>query len=166
MIDLEIRTVRSSDLERVVEIESICFPPAEAASKEALKERIATFPDGFLVADLNGQLVGLINGAATNSQTIKDEMFSSMKYHIPNGDNLAIFGLDVLPEYQKRGIAAQLMRSFIETGEKSGRKKILLTCKENLIYYYEKFGFVNEEQSDSSHGGARWYDMARALHGS
>jgi len=166
MTDLKIRTVQSSDLERVVEIESICFPPAEAASKEALKERLATFPDGFLVADLNGQLVGLINGAAINSPTIKDEMFSSMKYHIPDGDNLAIFGLDVLPEYQKRGIAAQLMQKYIDAAEKSGRKKILLTCKEQLIHYYEGFGFVNEEQSDSIHGGAKWYDMSKMIQNS
>ena len=39
------------------------------------------------------------------------------------------------------------------------RKGIVLTCKESLIPFYERFGFVNEGKSMSKHGGAVWYDM-------
>ena len=35
----------------------------------------------------------------------------------------------------------------------------LITCKDRLVHYYEKFGFVNEGKSASVHGGAVWYDM-------
>ena len=35
----------------------------------------------------------------------------------------------------------------------------ILTCKEKLIGFYEKFGYVNLGISDSKHGGAVWYDM-------
>ena len=37
---------------------------------------------------------------------------------------------------------------------------VVLTCKDRLIHYYEKFGFVNEGlTAKSTHGGAEWYQM-------
>ena len=37
---------------------------------------------------------------------------------------------------------------------------IVPTCKDRLIHYYEKFGFVNEGLTEkSTHGGAEWYQM-------
>lgn len=163
MNNLTIRMARYADLEMAAEIESICFPAAEAASREALGDRIATFPDGFLVAELDGHLVGFIDGAATNRAAIEDEMFKSMKHHVADGENLAIYGLNVIPEYRRQGVAARLILSFIEAAEKSGRKKILLTCKENMINYYRGFGFVNDGISASSHGAAKWFDMSKEL---
>lgn len=35
----------------------------------------------------------------------------------------------------------------------------MLTCKEHLLHYYAKLGFVNEGVSGSVHGGAVWYQM-------
>ena len=35
----------------------------------------------------------------------------------------------------------------------------VLTCKEALVHYYAKFGFVNEGVSGSTHGGVVWYQM-------
>lgn len=34
-----------------------------------------------------------------------------------------------------------------------------MICKEHMIHYYERFGFVNYKAADSAHGGAVWYDM-------
>ena len=52
---------------------------------------------------------------------------------------------------------------LIETMKKDaklkGRQGVILTCKEHLIKYYEKFGFVNEGVSASTHGGVVWYQM-------
>ena len=65
----------------------------------------------------------------------------------------------MLPEYQRRGIAAQLMRAFCELARADGRKGVILTCKQHLIPYYERFGFENLGVSQSVHGGAVWYDL-------
>ena len=35
----------------------------------------------------------------------------------------------------------------------------MLTCKEELLHFYERFGFVSEGVSGSVHGGAVWYQM-------
>ncbi|MDR3561363.1 MAG: GNAT family N-acetyltransferase, partial [Negativicutes bacterium] len=51
MPEVIIRRVRPEDLKRITEIEAACFPAAEAASQEIFKDRIAVFPDCFLVAE-------------------------------------------------------------------------------------------------------------------
>ena len=94
---------------------------------------------------------------------ICDEFFHDTRHHNPVGKNLTVFGLDVLPEYRRQGIAARLMSGFIELAKCSGRDSVLLTCKEHLVHYYESFGYVNHGVSASNHGGARWYDMTLTL---
>ncbi|MDR3566211.1 MAG: GNAT family N-acetyltransferase [Negativicutes bacterium] len=158
-----IRRVRPEDLKRITEIEAACFPAAEAASQEIFKDRIAVFPDCFLVAEAAGILIGFINGCITDSPVIYDELFHSTFNHMPDGENLTVFGLDVIPEYQKQGVAAKLMNHFIQLAQNTGRKSVILTCKERLVHYYESFGYVNGGVSRSTHGGAQWFDMTRIL---
>lgn len=42
---------------------------------DSFKERIAAFPESFLVAEVDGTLIGYINGCATDSPVIYDELF-------------------------------------------------------------------------------------------
>lgn len=163
MITISIRGVQLQDLERVAEIEEICFPQAEAASRSSFQQRIQSFPDSFLVAEVDGLLIGFINGCVTNSAVIYDELFSTTEHHIPDGKNLTVFGLDVLPNYRNQGIAAQLMNHFIQLAKNAHRKSVILTCKDRLVHYYESFGYVNNGLSQSTHGGAKWFDMTLVL---
>nr|WP_092074670.1 GNAT family N-acetyltransferase [Dendrosporobacter quercicolus]NSL47639.1 GNAT family N-acetyltransferase [Dendrosporobacter quercicolus DSM 1736]SDN07847.1 Ribosomal protein S18 acetylase RimI [Dendrosporobacter quercicolus] len=163
MSDIILRAVRPEDLEQVAKIEAACFPVNEAASPESFQERIRAFPDSFIVAETDGKLIGFINGCATNSPVIYDELFHSARHHLATGANLTVFGLAVLPEYRKRGIAAQLMNHFIQLAKASGRKSLILTCKNRLVHYYETFGYINNGLSGSTHGGAQWFDMTLTL---
>ena len=163
MQDFTVRAVRQDDLNSVTEIEAVCFPAAEAASRDSFKERIAAFPESFLVAEVGGKLIGYINGCATDSPVIYDELFYSTTHHNQAGENLTVFGLAVIPEFQKQGVASQLMKHFVQTAKKLGKRNIILTCKERLIRYYECFGYVNNGISKSTHGGTQWFDMTLAL---
>ncbi|QDR79449.1 GNAT family N-acetyltransferase [Sporomusa termitida] len=163
MAEITIRSVYPEDLDRITAIEAVCFPPAEAAQREVFRERIAAFPESFLVAEAAGMMIGFINGCATNSAFIYDELFHSTEQHIPAGKNLAVFGLDVIPAYRRQGVASQLMQHFIQTARNTGRSSIILTCKERLVPYYESFGYVNNGVSQSVHGGSQWYDMTLVL---
>ena len=154
-----IRQVRPEDLKALTEMEWICFPQAEAAGEESLKERIATFPESFFVAQQGEKLIGMINGCVTNQETISDDLFENAGLHCPDGSWQAIFGLDVLPEYRRHGVAARLMERMIAHARDMGRKGLILTCKTHLIHYYETFGYQNQGISASVHGGAVWYDM-------
>ena len=51
------------------------------------------------------------------------------------------------------------MEHMIGDARAKGRKGLILTCKDRLIHYYEKFGYKNMGVSASVHGGAVWYDM-------
>jgi predicted N-acetyltransferase YhbS len=160
MSELLIRNVKLSDLDQCFAVESAGFPDEEeAASKESIKTRIKTFPQGFLVAELDGRVIGIINSAATDKEDLADEELKKMVGHDPNGKSLVVFSLVVLPEYQKQGIARQLMLRFIEEADRLGKKKILLMCKSNLIEYYERMGFSHVGLSSSTHGGAEWHEM-------
>ncbi len=163
MSEIIIRTVTAKDIQRVAEIEAICFPEAEAAPRKSFEDRIAAFPECFLVAEAEGRLIGFINGCVTNSSVVYDELFYSTEHHVRDGENLAIFGLDVIPEYRGQGIASRLMNQFIQLARNTGRKSVILTCKDRLVHYYESFGYVNSGVSESTHGGAQWFDMTLIL---
>ncbi len=159
-MEYSIRSVRKEDIDRVTEVEALCFPKEEAAGRQALEQRINHFPESFLVAELaGGTIIGFINGCVTDGNTICDEMFESPDFHDPKGAYQSVFGLDVIKEWRGRGVAAALMECLIEEAENSGRKGMILTCKDRLIPYYEKFGYRNMGVSGSVHGGAVWYDM-------
>ncbi|MFL0250771.1 GNAT family N-acetyltransferase [Clostridium neuense] len=162
-MNIKIRRVLIDDLDEVTKIEKICFPEAEAASRESFESRIKTFPDSFFVAEDDEKIIGFINGCVTNENTIYDELYENSSLHVKDGAYQTIFGLDVIPDYQRQGIAAQLMNHMIKYAKESGKKGVILTCKEKLIHYYSKFGYINKGISKSVHGGATWYDMILKL---
>lgn len=165
MLNLNIRNASLADLDCITEIEGACFPVAEAANKDIIKKRLNAYSKGFLVGEINNKVVGFINGGAFNARKIEDEFFSSMTLHKDENKSLVIFGLDVHPNYQKQGIATELMKNFIKFAKSEKKDYILLTCKKHLINFYESFGYVNDGISKSNHGGAKWYDMTLKLKG-
>ena len=158
-MDIIIRQALLKDLDTISKVEAICFPKAEAATRESLKQRLNTFSKSFFVAEKDKKIIGFINGCIINGTVIYDELYEDSTLHIPNGDYQTIFGLDVIPNYRNHGIAAQLMNHMIDISKTSGRKGLVLTCKKRLIHYYEKFGYINKGISKSVHGGVQWYDM-------
>lgn len=51
------------------------------------------------------------------------------------------------------------MEHLIADAQEKGREGLILTCKDRLIGFYERFGYKNLGLSQSVHGGAVWYDM-------
>lgn len=162
-MSIKIRKATLSDLDRIAEIESICFPEAEAATRNSIEKRIKAYKETFLVAEKDGRIIGFINGCVTKQRKITDDLYSSTALHDDNMPCQMIFGIDLIPEEQHKGYATMLMNEYIKRAKKSGKKLITLTCKEYLIGFYQKFGYKCEGVSVSEHGGARWYDMTLYL---
>ena len=156
---MNIRTAKLSDLAAITAVEAECFPPAEAATAEDFEARLRVYPDHFWLLEDHQKLVGFIDGMATDEPTIRDEMFANAELHTENGRWQAIFGVNVIPAYRRQGWAARIMERVILDARAQGRKGCILTCKDELIHYYEKFGYRNEGVSKSVHGGAVWYDL-------
>lgn len=160
---MQIRTIRPQDIPQAAAVEAACFPTAEAAGPAAIAARAAAFPGHFWVAEEGGEVIGFVNGFVTDSPVIRDEMYEDASLHNPAGRYQAVFGLDVLPTWQGRGIARQLLSTLIDAARRQGRAGVILTCKKRMIPFYEKFGFECQGLSGSVHGGAAWYDMLLPL---
>ena len=160
-----IRKVLPKDLDECFRVETSGFPPEEAANRETIKLRMDTFPQGFLVAEMDQRVVGILNSASTNKEDIGDEALKQLVGHEPGGRNMVVFALAVLPEFRKQGIARQLMLRFIDESRHNKKEKILLLCKQPLVEYYERLGFTHAGLSKSTHGGAEWHEMRYALLG-
>lgn len=156
---MKIRMATMKDLEAITAIELRCFPVEEAATEKDFKERLTVYPNHFWIMEDNGKIVSFANGMVTNEPILADKMFEDAKLHDENGKWQMIFGVNTIPEYRRQGCAATIINNIISDAKAQGRKGLVLTCKEKLLHYYEKFGFINEGISQSVHGGAVWYDM-------
>lgn len=154
-----IRQATIEDLDRITDLESRCFSKADAATRENFKGRLEVFPNHFWLLEVDGVLVSLVNGMVTNHSILEDEMYADSSRHDENGDWQMIFGVETHPDYRRQGYAEILLNYVIEETRKQKRKGLVLTCKEHMVHYYAKFGFVNEGLSESAHGGAQWYHM-------
>ena len=55
------------------------------------------------------------------------------------------------------------MQAAIGYARQTGMAAVVLTCKEEKLHYYARFGFQNRGVSASTHGGVVWYDMVLPL---
>ena len=154
-----IRTANMDDLDAVASVEALCFPPAEAATKEVFSQRLRYYANHFWLMLDGERLISFVDGFVTDQEDLEDEMYEQASMHDENGAWQMIFGVNTLPEYRRRGLAGQLLETAIAAAKQQGRKGLVLTCKDKLVHYYARFGFVSEGVSGSAHGGVTWYQM-------
>lgn len=156
---MEIRTATFKDLDAVSAVEAACFPAAEAATPAEFAERLRHYGGHFWLMFDSEKLIGFVDGMVTDKADLSDDLYAQASLHDENGAWQMIFGVNTLPEYRRRGVAAALLERAIADAKAQGRKGLVLTCKDKLVHYYAKFGFVSEGVSESTHGGVVWYQM-------
>lgn len=156
---MEIRKATIADLAAVTAVEAECFPAAEAATEESFRARLSVYPDHFWLLFDGDTLVGFVNGMVTDVADLCDEMYENAEMHDENGAWQMIFGVNTIPSYRCQGLAEQVLRRVIADAKEQGRKGLVLTCKDKLVHYYAKLGFVSEGVSQSVHGNVVWYQM-------
>lgn len=155
-----IRTANMEDLDAVASVEALCFPPAEAATKEAFAQRLQYYADHFWLMFDGDRLVSFMDGFVTDQEDLEDEMYERASMHDENGAWQMIFGVNTIPDCRRKGYAGLLIQRAIDDARKQGRKGLVLTCKPKLVSYYGRFGFVDEGVSEKSvHGKAVWHQM-------
>ena len=159
MENLRIRTATAADARAAAAVEAACFPPAEAATLAELTERIEVYGDHFWLLERAGRLIAFVDGMTTDRADLTDEMYADAALHDEHGAWQMIFGVNTLPDYRRHGYAGQLLERAIADARAQGRRGLVLTCKDRLVHYYAKFGFVSEGVSESTHGGVVWYQM-------
>lgn len=163
MTATHIREVRLEDLDRCFHIESVSYEGDEAATREKIEQRIVTYPEGFIVLEIDNNIAGFINCGATNKVELSDESFKELVGHTSDGKHIVIMSVVVHPQYQGQGLAGKLLQNFIEKMTKLGKSEIFLICQKSLVPMYAKYGFKYMAPSVSDHGGLSWHEMSMQL---
>ncbi len=163
---LNIRTVKMDDLDAIVELESSAFHMSEEMTRKDMIGRIENYPDTFLVAQVDGKVVGHVFGPVSKERYIKDELYfknqpNNAQYHYQT-----ILSLATNQEYRKQGIASALIEELCKIAQSQDRRAITLTCLPKLFHFYEKRGFINEGRTSDDipdPDDVSSYNMVRAL---
>ena len=158
-MDTVIRTATLADLDAVAAVEAACFPAAEAATRAELAERLAHYGDHFWLMFDGGTLIAFVDGMVTDRADLTDDLYADASLHDARGAQPRSVGVQALPESRLLAHAWPLIERAIADARAQGRRGLVLTCKDRLVHYYAKFGFVSEGVSASTHGGVVWYQM-------
>ncbi len=118
-----IRKFKPQDFQWVINIERMVFNEHDPYLYMQFYE---TNPDGFLVAEINGIVVGYIAGFLASHEVGR------------------IFSLAVLPAYQNRSVGSYLLKELVTIFRKEGAVEVILEVRASNIKakkFYEKHGF-------------------------
>lgn len=157
---MDIKYAKAEDITAIAKVEAECFPSAEAATEKEFIERVRYYGNHFWLMYDAKKLIAFVDGFVTDEVDLTDEMYEKADMHNENGAWQMIFGVNTLPDYRRNGYAGELIRCVIDDAKQQGRKGLVLTCKEKLVSYYAKFGFLDEGVSEkSTHGNVEWHQM-------
>lgn len=136
LTDVKVRVMKYGDLEAIVDIDSQILGrrrPEYWQLKVELAERRSM---ASLVAEVGGKVVGFVLGDA-----------SGWEYGVPETVGW-IDTIGVLPEYQNKGVARELMTEMITNLKKVGVEKIytLVDWRSwDLLKFFDSYGFKKGE---------------------
>jgi GNAT superfamily N-acetyltransferase len=151
------------DTARCFHIETTAYEGDEAATYEKIATRIAQYPDGFLIMELDGEIAGFINSGCAHDVVMSDEAFKELVGHDPAAPNVVIMSVVLDPAHQGKGHSTRLMEAFVERMRAMGKQTIHLMCKDRHVALYEHFGYRYVKPSASDHGGMAWHEMVMEL---
>jgi len=164
-VDLQFQLLPAEHIARAHGIEKEGFPPDEAASISAFRERQSQAPDLFLGAYAGlpapATLIGYV--CATRS-TAESLTHTSMSHHEPSGMSVCIHAVCVDAPYRRKGIATHLLQEYARRlSEDPSTHQLLLIAHEDLVQLYEKAGFEYRGKSPIVHGARPWFELRWVL---
>ena len=163
MPTLTLRNALPTDAARCFEIETTAYEGDEAATLEKITTRIAQYPEGFLILEEDGAVVGFINSGCAHEVVMSDEAFKELVGHDAEAPNVVIMSVVVDPAHQGKGYAKRLMTAFVQRMGTLGKQTIHLMCKQQHVPLYTRMGYTYVRPSPSDHGGMAWHEMVMAL---
>lgn len=157
------RNARPTDEDICFEIETSAYEADEAATLEKISKRFEVFPDGFLVLEIEGRVVGFINCGCADKVEMSNEEFKELVGHDPDAPNVVIMSVVIDPSHQGKGLSRKLIEEFVERMRRMGKATIHLMCKEHHVPLYEKFGYRYLRPLSSDHVGMTWHEMSNSL---
>jgi ribosomal protein S18 acetylase RimI-like enzyme len=163
MSTAHLRQATPADTDRCHQIEQTAYEGDEAATHAKIATRIAQYPQGFLVLEQDGQVIGFINSGCAHQVVMSDESFKELLGHDPDAPNVVIMSVVVDPAHQGRGHSVRLMQAFVQQMAQRAKRSIHLMCKDRHVALYERMGYRYVRPSESDHGGMAWHEMVMDL---
>lgn len=146
----------------IVDITCSKYPACASNSKSRAIEKIDCAKYEAIVSQIAKIEADLFGPGCWNKNMILQELQAPMRAYYADvelntntvagyagfwfdGDDAQIMTIGVAKEYQKRGIASNLLKTMIENAKSIGAKRMLLEVKVNnnpALKLYEKFGFT------------------------
>jgi len=152
-----------SDTMRCYQIENSAYEGDEAATREKIATRIAQYPQGFLIMELAGDVIGFINSGCAHEVVMSDESFKELIGHDAQAAHVVIMSVVIDRAHQGKGYSTSMMRTFVDQMRRMGKKAIHLMCKDQHVELYRRLGYRYVKPSDSEHGGMAWHEMVMEL---
>ncbi len=124
-LEIKVRKIRYDEIPRIIKIAYETL--TENYSVEIFYSIYNSWPDGFIVAEYRGEVVGFIASSKQSLYEARILMFS------------------VVNELQNKGIGTILLKKFEEICRLMGIRTIRLEVRisnKNAILFYEKNGFI------------------------
>ncbi|NML31717.1 GNAT family N-acetyltransferase [Paraburkholderia antibiotica] len=160
---IRFRHALPTDVDRCYEIEISAYEGDEAATREKIATRIAQYPEGFLVMEIDERVTGFINSGCAYDVVMSDEAFKELVGHDAAAPNVVIMSVVLDPAEQGKGYSSLMMRTFIDSMRAMGKATIHLMCKDRHVELYKRFGYQYVRPSESDHGGMAWHEMVMTL---
>lgn len=128
-----IRPLKSDDIDRLLSMQEICFPGMDPWEKSHLNSHLAIFPEGQLVAELDGEIIGSCSSLIINFDEyddrhtwddVTDEGY--ITNHNPDGYNM--YGIEVMvhPDYRRMKVGQRLYEARKELARELNLKSIII----------------------------------------
>jgi len=144
-----VRSLTTNDLQHIMEVEEMSWPPCMKATCLNLFMRISFFPEGVIGCFIDDKLVGFATSQIINfypSDPLKGwkELTSNGDIsvtHTPFGNCLHLVSGSVIPEARCKGIWKKLIDERIHLAKSLGLKHVLVTSRiPSYKNYQEKHG--------------------------
>jgi ribosomal-protein-alanine N-acetyltransferase len=150
MENLSIEKFDPLNLNEILAIEKDAFEKKEVFPKEYFLELSKKWPEGFLVAKLDGKILGYIVGEK-------------------NSDSGIIISIAVKKNWRGKGIGRKLTEKLLENFKKEGMRIVFLHVREEnkeAINFYQALGFKIRELVENYYSnGENAYLMEKSLGG-
>lgn len=124
MTGIVVRRFSITDLDNVLQIERSSFA-SDAYTESRFQSLYRRHPDGFLLAEMSGRVVGYVIG------------------YISRGTG-QIDSIAIAPEFRKLGIGKMLVGTIVEKFQKEGVKVVRLevsVANKAAVRFYQELGF-------------------------
>ena len=105
----------------------------------------------FVASTLENEIIAIV--------TYQDRFAGVGRLVYLNEAEAEIGGIYILDEFRGLSLASELVAYLVEEAKSRVLKEVYCLPFHELKHFYEKFGFVSEGVSVSTHGAAVWYQM-------